>query len=112
MGRVYEALKRATESGTKKRADDSAERNGQRAAGGAANGGAGQQEHPWDRSPLFAVPRTASTISASTAHTETFTGSALPGELASRAAGATLDAAGSTPAVECVSLDISPTRVE
>ncbi|MBD0373839.1 MAG: CpsD/CapB family tyrosine-protein kinase, partial [Pyrinomonadaceae bacterium] len=52
------------------------------------------------------------TFSASTAHTETIVGSALPGELASRAAGATLGAAGSTRALECVSLDISPARVE
>jgi capsular exopolysaccharide synthesis family protein len=72
------------------------------------NGG----EHPWDRSPLFTGPDAAHG-SASTAHTEERVGSALPGDYASRAAGATLDAAGSARAsVEFVSEDISPARVE
>ncbi|HEV2911705.1 MAG TPA: CpsD/CapB family tyrosine-protein kinase [Pyrinomonadaceae bacterium] len=74
-------------------------------------------EHPWDRSSLFDAPppqeQRAAHTSASTAHTEEGVGSALPGEKASRAAGATLDAAGSArvPA-EFVSEDISPARVE
>jgi capsular exopolysaccharide synthesis family protein len=112
MGRVYDALRRASETGATRRHDDEPARpNGNGRA--SSNGGTGA-EHPWDRSPLFAVPlgTTTSTFSASTAHTEAVVGSALPGELGSRAAGATLGAAGSTRALECVSLDISPTRVE
>jgi capsular exopolysaccharide synthesis family protein len=110
MGRVYEALKRAAETNGRRKTD---EPNGQgrNEHGNGMNGGA----LPWDRSSLFAVPSavpSTSTFSASTAHTETIVGSALPGELGSRAAGATLGAAGSTRALECVSLDISPTRVE
>jgi capsular exopolysaccharide synthesis family protein len=51
--------------------------------------------------------------SASTAHTaDAPDGSALPGGMASRAAGATLGAAGATRAAEFVSYDISAARVE
>jgi capsular exopolysaccharide synthesis family protein len=112
MGRVYDALKRAAESNGARRVEDEPRRNGQN--GGSTTAATPTAPYPWDRSSLFAVPSaaTSSTFSASTAHTETIVGSALPGELASRAAGATLDAAGSTRALECVSLDISPTRVE
>lgn len=114
MGRVYDALKRATETnGRRLSSEDEPRRNGQ---SHAENGnGSKSVEHPWDRSQLFAVPATpvvSPTFSASTAHTEVIVGSALPDELASRAAGATLGAVGSTRALECVSLDISPTRVE
>ena len=114
MGRVYDALKRAAENNGRRSSDDEPRRNGQ---GHAANGNgttSAPAAQPWDRSSLFAVPSAAvpSTFSASTAHTETVVGSALPGELDSRAAGATLGAVGSTRALECVSLDISPTRVE
>ncbi|HEV7842959.1 MAG TPA: hypothetical protein VGO69_04640, partial [Pyrinomonadaceae bacterium] len=110
MGRVYDALKRAAETNGTRRSDDELPRNGQSVNGNGAN----NSGHPWDRSSLFAVPPASqpSTFSAPTAHTETVVGSALPGELGSRAAGATLGAAGSTRALECVSLDISPTRVE
>src|SRR5207253_2874951 len=113
MGRVYDALKRATETNGRRSPEDELRPNGQ---AHAENGnGSAAAEYPWDRSPLFAVPSTtvaSPTFSASTAHTETVVGSALPGELGSRAAGATLGAVGSTRALECVSLDISPSRVE
>ncbi|HEX8772185.1 MAG TPA: CpsD/CapB family tyrosine-protein kinase [Pyrinomonadaceae bacterium] len=71
-------------------------------------------EHPWDGSSLFnASQAEAAHGSASTAHTGERVGSALPGDNLSRAAGATLDAAGSARAsVEFVSEDISPARVE
>nr|MBA3712063.1 CpsD/CapB family tyrosine-protein kinase [Pyrinomonadaceae bacterium] len=49
---------------------------------------------------------------ASTEHTEQIVGSALPGGQASRDAGATLGAAGSTRTGEFVTVDISPARVE
>ncbi|MDT4969090.1 MAG: protein-tyrosine kinase [Acidobacteriota bacterium] len=118
MGRVYDALKRASstrETGTnlKKKTDTPTRRKGTTAGHGLAgvppakNG----ETHPWDSSPLFA--RNAAHDSASTAHTEEHTGSALSGVKTSRAAGATLDAAGTTRVrAEFVSLDISATRVE
>ncbi|MBD0372995.1 MAG: hypothetical protein ICV60_19280, partial [Pyrinomonadaceae bacterium] len=104
MGRVYDALKRAAETNGKRK-EDEPQRNTQNGNGNRLPSTIAA--HPWDRSSLFAVPSAAnsSTFSASTAHTETIVGSALPGELASRAAGATLGAAGSTRALECVSLD-------
>jgi capsular exopolysaccharide synthesis family protein len=114
MGRVYDALKRATESKGGHRSDDHVARPAGNSQPAHGNGAANLTEHPWDRSPLFAVPTavSASTFSAPTAHTEFIAGSALPGEFESGAAGATLGAGGSTRALECVSLDISPTRVE
>ncbi|HEX8845372.1 MAG TPA: CpsD/CapB family tyrosine-protein kinase [Pyrinomonadaceae bacterium] len=119
MGRVYDALKRASaakDAGASrdKKSENQKRRNG--AAGAvksvppmppAKNG----DEHPWDSSPLFT--RNTAHDSASTAHTEEHTGSALSGVIASRAAGATLDAAGTTRApLEFMSLDISAARVE
>jgi capsular exopolysaccharide synthesis family protein len=119
MGRVYDALKRASaasDGGQKKKAnksDDGKRRNGhasgkQAPATATKNG----EEHPWDSSPLFSRETVAAQNSASTAHTENATGSALPGGYTSRDAGATLDAAGSARAMEFVSIDISPARVE
>jgi len=117
MGRVYDALKRAAETNGGRKSDQEPGR--QMARAGNGNGGVATTTqaagaHPWDRSPLFAVPSAASssTFSASTAHTEAIAGPALPGELDSRAAGATLGAVGSTRTLECVSIDISPARVE
>jgi capsular exopolysaccharide synthesis family protein len=74
----------------------------------------GHSEHPWDSSSLFtASPNGAAHSSASTAHTEGRAGPALPGEMASRAAGATLDAAGSARVlVEFSTEEITPARVE
>lgn len=120
MGRVYDALKRASAgheggAGQKKKSETQKRRNGTsaakeelRAVPPRANG---DEQHPWDNSPLFS--RNAAYDSASTAHTEEHSGSALSGVMASRAAGATLDAAGTTRArAEFVSLDISAARVE
>lgn len=118
MGRVYDALKRASSAregspSHKKKSEIQTRGNGTAPGHGLAgvpttrNSG----EHPWNSSPLFA--RNAAHDSASTAHTEEHTGSALSGVMASRAAGATLDAAGTTRArYEFVSLDISAARVE
>ncbi len=117
MGRVYDALKRASaasQSGQKKENEAEAlkRRNGHRGEGVSLAAAKNGEEHPWDRSPLFAAPPVAAQGSASTAHTEITTGSALPGGHTSRDAGATLDAAGSARAMEFVSIDISPARVE
>lgn len=119
MGRVYDALKRASDAKTgdapKKKSDNQKRRNGAAAAEKnlaavtppSSNGG----EHPWDNSPLFNAG-IAAHDSASTAHTEERAGLALSGVMASRAAGATLDAAGATHAADFVSIDISAARVE
>ncbi len=117
MGRVYDALKRSgaakTSGDNKKKSENQKRRNGTSAGhdltavpSPAKNG----DEHPWDSSPLFT--RAATHDSASTAHTEERAGSALSGVTASRAAGATLDAAGATHAADFVSLDITAARVE
>jgi len=64
-------------------------------------------------STIMSVPEDGVRSSASTAHTADVTdGSALPGGMASRDAGATLGAAGATRAGGFVSYDISPARVE
>jgi capsular exopolysaccharide synthesis family protein len=115
MGRVYDALKKA---GTPREGSASQKRTSDKRRNGTASGtnltavppAKSGEEHPWDSSPLFS--RSAHD-SASTAHTEKHTGSALSGVMVSRAAGATLDAAGTTRAsMEFVSQDISAARVE
>ncbi|MDT7778644.1 MAG: protein-tyrosine kinase [Acidobacteriota bacterium] len=157
MGRVYEALKRAAESGDAARgkpggeADERARNevkharderglapfaesngrggahmdngshadngahsvNGSHAANGAGGAGAavGAPEFLFNTSRHFQTPETAHS-SASTEHTGTPGGSALSAGQASRAAGATLDAAGSARTPEFVSIDISAARVE
>ncbi len=122
MGRVYEALKRAStggSNGSTRRGsdDDSQRRNGEAEreslrARLAENGHeSAEEKHPWELSPLF-NRSVAVSGSASTAHTEAIGGSALPVGEASRAAGATLDAAGSTRVLRCVSQDINAARVE
>src|SRR5205085_88353 len=109
MGRVYDALKRAsaTQGGVTKKSNEQKRRNGNSNA--ARQNGNGN--HAFEDSPLFA-PLGAAHNSASTAHTEEGVGSALSDVIASRAAGATLDAAGSARAIEFVSRQISTARVE
>src|ERR687887_741717 len=64
-------------------------------------------------SSIMHVPGKTVRSSASTAHTaDVPVGSALPGGIASRDAGATLDAAGATRAGGFVTFDVSPSRVE
>jgi hypothetical protein len=64
-------------------------------------------------STIMSVPKQTVRSSASTAHTADVPGgSALPGGIASRDAGATLGAAEATRAGGFVSIDISPSRVE
>jgi capsular exopolysaccharide synthesis family protein len=140
MGRVYEALKRAAETGGAKAGEGAgaaaveeksvvpfAERNGRNGAhaangGGdsadavthasdAAHMGGGAPEYLFTASKHFQSPEAAHT-SASTEQTGTHGGSALPAAQASRTAGATLGAAGSARTPEFVSIDISAARVE
>jgi capsular exopolysaccharide synthesis family protein len=137
MGRVYEALKRAAASdaaegerngdapkAAKPAPPPAAEENGHAPArgredafltedalrdGGAAPAGA--PELFLRQSKHFQSPETAQS-SAPTEHTGTPGGSALPAGQASRAAGATVGAAGSARTPGFVALDISAARVE
>ena len=113
MGRVYEALKRAAvqPNGAQQQKPASSQRR---------SGGAGElspatseiEEQLIAASSILTSPR-AGLSSASTAHTaDAPAGSALPGGIASRAAGATLGAAGAARVAEFRSYPISATRVE
>ena len=111
MGRVYDALKRAESAPrTFKPTQSSVSRNGNSDNVSYFVQKHGH-EHPWEGSPFTALP--AAFNSASTAHTNEATGGpALPGGPASRDAGATLDAVGSTRAVEFASREVLAARVE
>jgi capsular exopolysaccharide synthesis family protein len=111
MGRVYDALKRAESAQrTFKSNTSSVGRNGN-SDNVSYFTPKHDYEHPWEGSPFTAVP--AAFNSASTAHTAEGTGGpALPGGPASRDAGATLDAVGSTRAVEFSSREVLTARVE
>lgn len=68
-------------------------------------------EPSFSSSSIFrSTPNT--TVSAPIGQTDTLTGQALPGEDASRTAGATVGAAGSTSCVKFISKEINPTHVE
>jgi capsular exopolysaccharide synthesis family protein len=86
--------------------------NGSRAASNSPAGSpAASPEFLFRSSRHFNAPESAH-VSASNEHTGTPAGSALSGGQASRAAGATLGAAGSARTPEFVRLDISAARVE
>jgi len=115
MGRVYDALKRSsatpTSSGVKQRPSQSIKHRNLEADHEPS---AKQVEEQLFRdSSILTKADDALPISASTAHTANAPGgTALPGGIASRAVGATLDAASSTRATEYVSYDVSVARVE
>jgi capsular exopolysaccharide synthesis family protein len=123
MGRVYEALRRAAEqNGSEATRGAGGEETTAREETGLApfaepNGRHHAQPEPaaaeylFSASKHFQPPETAES-SASTEHTGTPGGSALPAGQASRAAGATLGAAGSARTPGFVTLDISAARVE
>ncbi len=114
MGRVFDALKRAsTQSGTAKpRPSSSSEHRTGRPDRGLPS--AKQvEEQLFKGSSILSNADDTVRSSASTAHTaDAPGGSALPGGMASRAVGATLDAAGATRAAGFVSYDVSAARVE
>jgi capsular exopolysaccharide synthesis family protein len=114
MGRVYDALKRAAaQKGDDKqrKPDHSKRRSG--SAGSSLLPAAREIEEQLISGSSILAPSIAGHSSASTAHTANAPdGSALPGGIASRAAGATLDAAGAARAAEFMSYDISAARVE
>ncbi|HEX8118056.1 MAG TPA: hypothetical protein VF521_12355, partial [Pyrinomonadaceae bacterium] len=127
MGRVYEALKRAAEqNGTQAKAatdveveveprEEKSVAPASASANGNGNGhaaeGAHAPEYLFNAPRHFQTPETAHTP-APNEQTSAPGGSALPAGQASRAAGATLGAAGSARTPEFVSLDVSAARVE
>jgi capsular exopolysaccharide synthesis family protein len=114
MGRVFEALRRASNnepSTTKRPKSDSDHRT--EAVDQSGPTVQNLEEQLFGSSTIFSGVNDAVNGSASTAHTTDVTdGSALPGGIASRDAGATLGAAGAARAGGFVSYDISPARVE
>jgi capsular exopolysaccharide synthesis family protein len=114
MGRVFDAIRRSsatTESGASKQT------NLEHRAGSPGIPGSHSarqvEEQLFKGSSILAVSRETVPSSASSAHTADVPGgSALPGGIASRDAGATLDAAGATRAGGFASYDISAARVE
>jgi capsular exopolysaccharide synthesis family protein len=116
MGRVFDAIRKssATDNGsaTKQQPKDSERRI--EGSGIAQSPSAKEiEEQLFAGSTIMAVSKEAARSSASSAHTaDVPDGSALPAGIASRDAGATLDAAGATRAGGFVSYDISPARVE
>jgi len=115
MGRVFDALRKSSatseSSGVSKESSDSKRRGG---TPGEPLGSSSRQieEQLLSHSTIMSSPQKAANSSASTAHTAEPDGSALPGGMASRDAGATLGAAGAARAGGYVSFDISPARVE
>ncbi|HEY6806070.1 MAG TPA: CpsD/CapB family tyrosine-protein kinase [Pyrinomonadaceae bacterium] len=117
MGRVFDALRRqsATEKpGAPKRpAAKSSERRSEGPSPAGLPSSRQIEEQLFAGSSIMSVSPETARSSASTAHTtDVPDGSALPGGIASRDAGATLDAAGSARVGGFVTYDISPARVE
>jgi capsular exopolysaccharide synthesis family protein len=117
MGRVFDALRRQSANEpteTPKPANKSSERRNEEPSVSGLASSRQIEEQLLSGSKIMSVsPETVARSSASTAHTADVPGgSALPGGIASRDAGATLDAAGSARAGGFVSYDISPARVE
>ena len=116
MGRVYDAMKRhsATDngSGAAKATEKSEHREESPRVSGLPSA-AQIEEQLLSSSTIMSVPHKTVQSSASTAHTADVTGgSALPGGIPSRDAGATLGAAEATRAGGFVTYDVSPSRVE
>ena len=116
MGRVFDALRR--QSATEKDGAPTKQSRGseRRSEGPSVSGLPSSkqiEEQLFSGSSIVSVSPETARSSASTAHTaDVPDGSALPGGIASRDAGATLDAAGSARAGGFVTYDISPARVE
>src|ERR1044072_8648015 len=117
MGRVFDALRRQ-QVATPEKSGDPKHSTSSEHRGGSSSSSAGlpssrEMEDQWlSRSSIMSVANATVRSSASTAHTADVPGgSALPDGLASRDAGATLDAAGSGGVGGVISYDISPHRV-
>ncbi|HSE31161.1 MAG TPA: CpsD/CapB family tyrosine-protein kinase [Pyrinomonadaceae bacterium] len=116
MGRVFDAIKRASATeetgGANVQSTNAQHRSANRDLSSLPS--AKQvEEQLFASSSILAKPIDSVRSSASTAHTaDVPDGSALPGGMASRDVGATLDAAGATRAGGFVTYDISAARVE
>jgi capsular exopolysaccharide synthesis family protein len=115
MGRVFDAMKRhsATDNGSAAKPTGKSERRNDSPSVTGLPAAERIEEELLSGSSIMSVPRKTVQSSASTAHTADVPGgSALPGGIASRDAGATLDAAGAARAGGYVTYDVSPARVE
>jgi capsular exopolysaccharide synthesis family protein len=115
MGRVFDAMRRhsATDNGNAAKATEKSEHREESPSVTGLPSAAQIEEQLLSGSTIMSVPSKTVRSSASTAHTADVPGgSALPGGIPSRDAGATLDAAEATRAGGFVTFDVSPTRVE
>ena len=115
MGRVFDAMRRhsAAEPGAAKESAKPERREESRPRVSGLPTAEQIEEQLFSGSSIMSVPGKTVRSSASSAHTADVPGgSALPGGIASRDAGATLDAAGATRAGGFVTFDVSPARVE
>jgi protein-tyrosine kinase len=116
MGRVFDALRRASateETGAAKRQPSNSQRRNASPNHAGLPSARQVEEQLFGGSSIMSVPNDTVRSSASTAHTaDVPDGSALPGGIASRDAGATLDAAGATRVEGFVTYDITAARVE
>ena len=115
MGRVFDALRRASADKTaprKRPQSNSQHHNGTPGIPGLPSSRQ-IEEQLFSGSSILSMPDDAVRSSASTAHTEDVPdGLALPGGIASGDAGATLGAAGAARTGGFVSYDVTPARVE
>src|SRR5678816_578749 len=116
MGRVFDAMRRhsATDNnGNAAKATPKSEHRKETPAVTGLPAAEKIEEELLSGSTIMSVPGKPVRSSASTAHTADVPGgSALPGGIASRDAGATLGAAEATRAAGFVTFDVSPSRVE
>jgi capsular exopolysaccharide synthesis family protein len=117
MGRVFDAIRKSSATDNGSAAKREQPKNSERPKEGSGVAGTPSakdiEEQLFAGSTIMAISKEAARTSASSAHTaDVPDGSALPAGTASRDAGATLDAAGTTRAGGFVSYDISPARVE
>lgn len=116
MGRVFEAIKRASAAdhgGARKTQQPDLGRRDESTRVTGLPSARQVEEQAASRSSSLSVPRETAPNSASSAHTADVTGGmALPGGMASRDVGATLGAAEAARVGGFASYDISPARVE
>ncbi len=118
MGRVFDAIRKSSapnENGKapKRESRENERRNEAPRISSPLPSARDIEEQLFAGSTIMTISGETAPGSASSAHTtDVPDGSALPGGIASRDAGATLDAAGATRAGGFVSYDISPARVE
>ena len=118
MGRVFDAIRKSSANGDngkapKRHSRENERRNEAPRISSPLPSSRDIEEQLFAGSTIMTVSGETAPGSASSAHTtDVPDGSAPPGGIASRDAGATLDAAGATRAVGFVSYDISPARVE